>query len=125
MAGLKIDIGGGRSVGRSTRLSQSGGATVAQVAYGGGAAPDSSGGRGVQYHHTFIGVVAGAVLFETFLYHSLPSGMKNTFHLILLEAGGLLPIYAGAGILSRKQLQFGKPQGLAHGTARLVKALTP
>ena len=125
MAGLKIDIGGGKAIGSSTRLNQAGGATVAQVAYGGGAAPGSQGRSGVQYHHTFIGVVAGALLFETFLYHSLPSGMKNTFHLVLLEVGGILPIYAGAGILSRKQLQFGKPQGVAHGTARLVKALTP
>lgn len=127
MPGLRINIGGGSSLGTSasgSRLGQSTPATIAQVAYGGGASPSNS-SDGVQYHHVFVGSYAALIAWEIFVRHSLPGGMKKTFDLIMMAGLPIPAFYAGAGILARKQLAFGPGTGVAHGAARLVKGLTP
>jgi hypothetical protein len=128
MPGLKINVGGGSSIGGNTlgggsRLGQSGPATVAQVAYGGGASPNTDSKFG--YVHVHIGVTAAALAMAVFVRHSLPSGMKKTFDLVVIEMTLAVPIYASAGVWARKQLHFGPPEGIMHDVARITKGFTP
>lgn len=74
--GLAIKIGGGQAIGSTTRLGQSGGATIAQTAYGAGSAPVQK-GRGVEHYQVFIGVQVAAVAWLAFLRWSLPSGSRR------------------------------------------------
>lgn len=76
MAGLKINIGGGNAIGSNSRLGQTGGATIAQTAYGAGSAPVQKGG-GVEHWQVFVGVQAAALAWLVFLRWSLPSGSKK------------------------------------------------
>lgn len=76
MAGLRINVGGGNAVGSSSRLGQTGGATIAQTAYGAGSAPVDK-GRGVEHWQVFIGVQVAAVVWLGFLRWSLPSGGRK------------------------------------------------
>lgn len=73
MAGLAIKIGGGNAIGATSRLGQTGGATVAQTAYGAGSAPVQKGG-GVEHWQIFVGVQTAALAWLVFLRWSLPSG---------------------------------------------------
>ncbi len=124
MPGLNIRVGGGNSIGATTRMGQSGPATVAQVAYGGGAAPHTS-SQGIGFHHTHIAITTGALAMALFVRHSLPSGMKRTFDLVVIEMTLAVPIYASAGVWARKQLQYGPSSGPMHGIARVTKGFTP
>lgn len=123
MPGLNIRVGGGNSIGSGSRMGQSGPATVAQVAYGGGAAPST--GRRFGYEHAHIGLTTAALAMAVFVRHSLPSGMKKTFDLVVIEITLAVPIYASAGIWARKQLHYGAPTGPLHDVARLTKGFTP
>lgn len=76
MPGLAIRIGGGNAVGSTTRLGQTGGATVAQTAYGAQSAPVQASG-GMAHWQIFIGVQVAAVVWLAFLRWSLPSGSRR------------------------------------------------
>jgi hypothetical protein len=79
MAGLSIGIGGGRSLGGGVAggaLGQTGGATIAQTAYGAGSTPVTGGG-GVEHWHVFMGAQVAALAWLVFLRWSLPSGRKG------------------------------------------------
>lgn len=74
MPGLAVPIGGSRYLGGGAALGQTGGATVAQTAYGAESTTDS---RGVETHHVFMGVQVAALVWLVFLRWSLPSGRSK------------------------------------------------
>lgn len=123
MPGLKINVGGGSSIGGGSRLGQSGPATVAQMAYGGGSSPNTQSKFG--YAHVHIGVTTAALAMAVFVRHSLPSSTKKIFDLVVIEMTLAVPIYASAGVWARKQLHFGPPSGVVHDVARVAKGFTP
>lgn len=75
MAGLSIGIGGGQRIGGGSALGQTGGATIAQTAYGAGTSPVQGGG--IEHWHVFIGAQAAAIAWLLFLRWSLPSGKRS------------------------------------------------
>lgn len=75
-SGLRIDIGGGSSLGARSALGKTGAATIAQTAYGQQVAPDSRGGD-IETWHVFLGVHAAAIAWLVFLRWSLPTGAKK------------------------------------------------
>lgn len=122
MPGLSIGIGGGQRVGSpSVGLGQTGGATIAQTAYGAG---DTSSPKGIGYHHTFLGVQGAALAYMLFLRHSLPSAQKKTFDLIIMTDVGFIILWGAARVWSHRQLMFGPNSGGMHGLAKLTKAVT-
>lgn len=76
MAGLRVAIGGGQAIGAGSRLGQTGGAAVAQTAYGAGSSPDAGQG-GLEHWHLFMGVEVAALAWLVFLRWSLPSGSRK------------------------------------------------
>jgi hypothetical protein len=97
---------------------------VAQVAYGGGASPNTN-SPAFTFANVHIGVTAAALAMAVFVRHSLPSGMKRTFDLVVIEMTLAVPIYASAGIWARKQLHYGPSAGPLHDLARVTKGFTP
>jgi hypothetical protein len=79
MPGLAIPIGGGASLGNASRqgLGQTGGATIAQTAYGLGSTVDSGTRGAVEHWQAFISVQVAALAWLVFLRWSLPSGKKG------------------------------------------------
>lgn len=76
MAGLNVNVGGGRSIGSTGRLSQGAPATIAQTAYGAGSAVNTD-SNSVQHWHVFMGAQVAAVAWLAFLRWSLPSGRRS------------------------------------------------
>lgn len=78
MAGLSIPTwtgSGGYRPGGENNLGQTGGATIAQTAYGMGSAPVKG---GVELWHGFMGIQIAAMVWLVFLRWSLPSGGKRS-----------------------------------------------
>lgn len=49
---------------------------------------------------------------------------KKTFDLILGEVTGILILWGGLSMWSRRRLMDGPNSGVVHGTAKVVKAVT-
>ena len=64
----------------------------------------------------------GASLFQELAREGAPMN-RRIFDLILAETVGILAVVGGAKIWARQRLIMGKPTGLIHGTATVVKAL--
>lgn len=78
MAGLNsvLQLGrpGGTAINGGTALGQTGGATIAQTAYG---AQGTSQASGVQFVHGFFAVQVAALAWLVFLRYSLPGGGRK------------------------------------------------
>lgn len=49
---------------------------------------------------------------------------KRTFDLVLMETIGILVLWGGVSMWSRRRLMFGPPAGPLHATAKVVKGIT-
>lgn len=49
---------------------------------------------------------------------------KRTFDLVLMETVGILVVWGGLSMWSRRRLMSGPRSGVLHGTAKVVKAVT-
>lgn len=49
---------------------------------------------------------------------------KKTFDLVLMEVTGILILWGGLSMWSRRRLMEGPDSGVLHGTAKVVKAVT-
>lgn len=124
MPGLSIGLGGGRSVGGGGGLGGAAGATIAQTAYGAGSTTPSGGG-GWQGHQSAMAVGVASAVFLGFLYWAGGSTERGVFRFNVLMAVPGLAFYGFLGIWARQRLIVGPASGGLHGTAVVVKALTP
>lgn len=49
---------------------------------------------------------------------------KRTFDLVLMETVGIIILWGGLSMWSRRRLMDGPNSGVLHGTAKVVKGLT-